>query len=271
MTISHPVSRPPAVAGIFYPGAPAELASTVDQLLAQAPTVETPQPKALIVPHAGYIYSGSTAAMAYAALAPWHSSIHRVILLGPTHRVAVDGLAVPKTEAFTTPLGNIRLDQAAIAQLSDLPQIVFSDRAHAQEHSLEVHLPFLQRALDDFTLVPLAVGHATPQAVAEVLDRLWGGPETLIVISSDLSHFLPYADANRIDRNTCQHILHLDTSIHPDQACGAYPVNGLLLTARQRGLTPQLIYQCNSGDTAGDKQRVVGYAAFAFYETNDHE
>jgi len=270
MTFSIQTSRPPAVAGMFYPGAPTELAATVDQLLGEAPIVEAPQPKALIVPHAGYVYSGSTAAMAYAALAPWRKTIRRVILLGPTHRVAVNGLAVPKTESFTTPLGNVPLDQSAIAQLANLPQIVVSDHVHAQEHSLEVHLPFLQRVLDDFTLIPLAVGHTTPQAVAEVLDLLWGGAETLIVISSDLSHYLPYADANRLDRNTCQHILHLDTCIQPEQACGAYPLNGLLLTARQRGLAPQLIYHCNSGDTAGDKQRVVGYAAFAFYETAHH-
>lgn len=270
MTISHQISRPPAVAGMFYPGAPAELAATVDQLLAEAPKADTPQPKALIVPHAGYIYSGSTAALAYARLAPWRSSIRRVILLGPTHRVAVRGLALPETKIFTTPLGNIPLDSAAIAALAELPQIVFSDHAHAQEHSLEVHLPFLQRLLDDFTLVPLAVGHAMPQAVAEVLNLLWGGPETLIVVSSDLSHFLPYADANRIDRDTCQHILQLDTHIDPAQACGAFPVNGLLLAAGQRDLQPQLIYRCNSGDTAGDKQRVVGYAAFAFYEVADH-
>ena len=270
ITRSHPSTRPAAVAGMFYPGNPVELAASVDQLLAEAPTGETPQPKVLIVPHAGYIYSGATAAMAYASLAPWRASIRRVILLGPTHRVAVNGIALPKSEAFATPLGNIRLDAAAIAQLAELPQIVFSDHVHAQEHSLEVHLPFLQRVLDDFTLVPLAVGHATPQAVAEVIDLLWGGPETLIVISSDLSHFLPYATANQVDRDTCQHILQLDSLIQPDQACGAFPLNGLLLTARQRGLTPQLINYCNSGDTAGDKQRVVGYAAFAFYETVHH-
>ena len=270
ITETYPSSRPPAVAGLFYPGNPAELAASVDQLLAEVPVIAAPQPKALIVPHAGYIYSGPTAAMAYAALAPWRSSIHRVILLGPTHRVAVDGLALPKTDTFATPLGNIRLDAAAIAQLAKLPQVVFSDPVHAQEHSLEVHLPFLQRVLDDFTLVPLAVGHATPQAVAEVLDLLWGGPETLIVISSDLSHFLPYATANQVDKNTCQHILQFDTHIQPDQACGAFPINGLLLTARQRSLAPQLIDHCNSGDTAGDKQRVVGYASFAFYETAHH-
>ena len=258
--------RPPAVAGMFYPGNPAVLSATVDQLLAAAPATMPTQPKALIVPHAGYIYSGPTAALAYASLAPWHATIRRVVLLGPTHRVAVDGIAAPLAEAFATPLGSIQLDRAALEKLDELPQIVRSDRAHAEEHSLEVHLPFLQRVLDDFTLVPLAVGHASPQAVAEVLDLLWGGPETLIVISSDLSHFLPYAAANQVDRDTCQHILQLDSRIRPEQACGAYPINGLLLAARQRGLAPQLIQRCNSGDTAGDKQRVVGYAAFSFTE-----
>lgn len=262
-------TRSPAVAGMFYPGRPAVLAATVDQLLAAVPTTEALPAKALIVPHAGYVYSGSTAAMAYAALAPRRATIHRVVLLGPTHRVAVDGMAVPKTDAFATPLGSIPLDSTAVARLATLPQVVVSDREHAEEHSLEVHLPFLQRLLDDFTLVPLAVGHATPEAVAEVLDLLWGGPETLIVISSDLSHFLPYAAANQVDRDTCQHILQLDTHIRPDQACGAYPVNGLLLAARRRGLVPQLIHRCNSGDTAGDRQRVVGYAAFSFGEAQD--
>ena len=172
------ITRAPAVAGMFYPGRPAVLAATVDQLLAAAPTTEALVPKALIVPHAGYVYSGSTAAMAYAALAPRHATIRRVVLLGPTHRVAVDGIAVPETDAFATPLGSVPLDNAAVARLATLPQIVVSDRAHAEEHSLEVHLPFLQRVLDDFTLVPLAVGHATPEAVAEVLDLLWGGPDT---------------------------------------------------------------------------------------------
>jgi AmmeMemoRadiSam system protein B len=260
------LTRPPAIAGTFYPGHPEALMATVDQLLAEAPATTMRQPKALIVPHAGYIYSGSTAATAYAALAPWRSTIRRVVLLGPTHRVAVAGIALPKAEAFATPLGEIRLDAEAIARLAELPQIVFSDRAHAEEHSPEVHLPFLQRVLDDFTLVPLAVGDATPEAVGEVLDRLWGGPETLIVVSSDLSHFLPYSTANRIDGETCRHILQFDSDIRPEQACGAFPVNGLLLVARRRSLIPQLIHRCNSGDTAGDKQRVVGYAAFTFHE-----
>lgn len=258
--------RPPAVADMFYPGQPAALAGAVDRLLAAVPAVDAAQPKALIVPHAGYIYSGSTAARAYALLKPWRSRIRRVVLLGPTHRVAVNGLALPQAEAFATPLGEILLDTEAITRLAVMPQIIASDRAHALEHSLEVHLPFLQRLLDDFTLVPLAVGHASPETVAEVLDCLWDGPETLIVVSSDLSHFLPYAMAQEVDEETCRHILAFDTHIQPDQACGAFPVNGLLLTAARRGLVPTLIHRCNSGDTAGDKQRVVGYAAFAFRE-----
>jgi len=260
-------ARPPAVAGSFYPERPALLAGTVDRLLLEAAPALSRQPKALIVPHAGYIYSGATAATAYAGLAPWRQAIQRVVLLGPTHRVAVAGLALPECEAFTTPLGDVRLDLDGIRQLAALPQVSFSAAAHAREHSLEVHLPFLQRVLGDFSLLPLAVGHASPAAVAEVLDQVWGGPETLIVVSSDLSHFLPYDSARQVDRDTCQHILHLDTHLHPEQACGAYPLNGLLLAARQRGMTAHLLHACNSGDTAGDKDRVVGYAAFAFNET----
>lgn len=258
--------RPPAVAGAFYPGDPQTLTATVDRLLAGAEATSPVHPKALIVPHAGYIYSGPMAARGYASLLPQAGQIRRVILLGPTHRVAVNGIALPEATVFATPLGNIRLDAPAIARLADLPQIVFSDPVHAFEHSLEVHLPFLQRLLGDFTLVPLAVGHTTPDEVAEVLDTLWGGPETLIVVSSDLSHFLPYATAQQVDSNTCRHILQLDTHIHPEQACGAFPINGLLLAASRRGLQPALLGLCNSGDTAGDRDRVVGYAAIAFSE-----
>ena len=259
-------TRPPAVAGMFYPADAGELSATIDQLLAQTRSKTDAQPKALIVPHAGYVYSGSTAALAYATLKPWAKLVRRVILLGPTHRVAVNGIALPEAEAFSTPLGTIRLDAPGIAAIADLPQIVFSDQVHAFEHSIEVHLPFLQRVLEQFPLVPLAVGEATAEAVAEVLDTLWDGPETLIVVSSDLSHFLPYGTAQQVDRNTCQHILQLDDHIRPEQACGAFPINGLLLAARQRGLTPALLGLCNSGDTAGDRNRVVGYAAFSFPE-----
>ena len=262
----NPSIRPPAVAGAFYPGNAAVLAADVRQMLGDAPAAPPRQPKAIIAPHAGYIYSGPTAAAVYVRLAPWKGTIRRIVLLGPTHRVPVRGLAAPACTAFATPLGTIPIDQAALAALADLPQVVVSDAAHAPEHSLEVHLPFLQTVLGDFTLVPLAVGHAQPEAVAEVLERLWDGAETLIVVSSDLSHFLPYAAAREIDGSTCRRILHLDTDIDPDEACGAYPINGLLLAARRHGLQPQLVDHCNSGDTAGDRSRVVGYGAFAFFE-----
>lgn len=262
--------RPAAVAGTFYPGDAKTLALTVDRLLADTRNTSAMRPKALIAPHAGYIYSGATAAAAYATLAPWAGHIRRVVLLGPTHRVAVNGIALPESETFSTPLGIIRLDAQGIADIAQMPQVVCSENAHALEHSLEVHLPFLQRVLPAFSLIPLAVGQASPQAVAAVLDRLWGGQETLIVASSDLSHFLPYRAAQEVDADTCGHILRFDTHLHPEQACGAYPLNGLLLAASRRGLKPTLLDLCNSGDTAGDRNRVVGYAAFSFEEPQSH-
>jgi AmmeMemoRadiSam system protein B len=227
-------------------------------------------PKAIVVPHAGYMYSGSTAALAYAHLAASRSVIRRVVLLGPAHRVAVRGLALPGVDVFATPLGEIALDQQAIKAISHLPQVVVSAAAHAQEHSLEVQLPFLQAVLDDFKLVPLVVGDATPAEVAQVLETLWGGPETLLVISSDLSHYLPYRVAQAIDQGTVQHILNLNGSLTHNQACGATPVNGLLLAASKHHLQAQFLGLCNSGDTAGDKDLVVGYASIAFMEEPRH-
>lgn len=260
--------RPAAVAGRFYPAQAQELAGTMARLLSGADTVAAlaPPPKALIVPHAGYIYSGSTAALAYARLAPLRGTVRRVVLLGPVHRVPVRGLALPGVDAFASPLGTIPIDQAAVDALAGLPQVVTSPAAHALEHSLEVHLPFLQTVLQDFTLLPLAVGDATAEEVAEVLNVLWGGPETLLVISSDLSHFLPYAQAQARDQDTVQRILQLRGPLNHQQACGATPINGLMLVARERQLTPQLLHLCNSGDTAGDKERVVGYASLALTE-----
>jgi hypothetical protein len=262
------LTRPPAVAGMFYPAAVADLRDELTTCLAvaPAPTIAPGLLKALIVPHAGYVYSGGTAGHAYALLAPLAGRIRRVVLLGPCHRVSVRGLAAPTARAFATPLGSIPLDRVALDALADLPQVVASDAAHAQEHSLEVQLPFLQTVLGEFELVPLAVGDATAAEVAGVLDRVWGGPETLIVISSDLSHFHNYREAQSIDQNTARHILALDQLTSFDQACGALPINGLLAVARRRGLRIERVAQCNSGDTAGDKGRVVGYASFALYE-----
>lgn len=258
--------RPAAVAGMFYPESALILARELARMLAAVPPAPAPRAKAIIAPHAGYVYSGPVAASIYAPLAAMRGSISRVVLLGPTHRHAVDGLALPLARAFATPLGIVAVDQQAVAAIADLPQVVVSEAAHAQEHSLEVQLPFLQTVLGEFSLLPLAVGQASPQAVADVLDRLWGGAETLIVVSSDLSHYLPYNAARRIDALTAQHIADLDPSIDHQQACGATPVNGLLLAARRRGLHGRVLDLRNSGDTAGDKARVVGYGAFAFEE-----
>jgi hypothetical protein len=265
MSMNEPATRPAAVAGLFYPASPAELGRQVDELLATASAPENPTPpKALIAPHAGYVYSGPIAANAYAQIARFAGRIRRVVLLGPAHRVAVRGLALPGARRFATPLGEVEVDAAAVAALCDLPQIVESPIVHDDEHSLEVQLPFLQRLLGDFTLVPLAVGHASAEQVAEVLDRLWGGDETLIVVSSDLSHYLPYDTARRVDRDSVDRLLRLEAYLDHEQACGATPINGLLLAARRRGLRAELLDLRNSGDTAGDRRRVVGYAAVAF-------
>jgi MEMO1 family protein len=262
--------RPPAVAGMFYPDTPKVLKNDITALLDAVPPAPTfPRPKAIVVPHAGYIYSGPIAASAYARLAPHAADIRRVILLGPSHRVAVRGLAVPHARSFATPLGNVPLDTDAIAAVLKLPQVIQHDAAHAQEHSLEVQLPFLQQVLGDFSLVPFSVGFATPDEVAEVLELIWDGPETLIVISSDLSHYHSHADATRRDRHTADDILHLRLLLDHEQACGATPINGLIEVAQRRGLKPQLLDLRNSGDIAGDQSRVVGYASFAFWEP-DH-
>jgi AmmeMemoRadiSam system protein B len=262
--------RPPAVAGMFYPADAAELAREIQSYLAAVPATQAPAPKGLIVPHAGYVYSGAVAASAYALLSLARKTIRRVVLLGPAHRVPVRGLALPVAEAFATPLGGVRIDAEGAAAALKLPQVTASDVAHNLEHSLEVQLPFLQTVLDDFTLLPFAVGAATPTQVAEVLDLLWGGPETLILISSDLSHFHTYASAQDIDQGTVGEILALEPSIEHEQACGATPINGLLLCARRRGMAIELLDLRNSGDTAGDRSRVVGYASFALREGNPH-
>jgi AmmeMemoRadiSam system protein B len=258
--------RPAAVAGMFYPADSHALAQEVRKLLAEAHG-EPLSPKALIVPHAGYIYSGAIAATAYRTLSGIAPRIRRVVLLGPTHRVAVRGLALPDAEAFETPLGRVPLDSAAAQAIARLPQVVVSNAAHALEHSLEVQLPFLQSVLGEFTLLSLAVGGATAEEVAEVLEALWGGDETLIVVSSDLSHFLDYTGAQSADRATCDDILKLVGTLNHEQACGATPINGLMLAARRHHLEARLLDLRNSGDTAGSHDRVVGYAAFAFTAT----
>jgi MEMO1 family protein len=264
--LTSPTVRPPAVAGMFYPADAPALRTEVDNLLGSAPRRLALAPKALIVPHAGYVYSGPIAATAYACLASHARHISRVVLIGPAHRVAVRGLATPGADRFATPLGEVPLDTATLAKLEDLPHISRSAPAHSQEHALEVQLPFLQRVLHEFELVPLLVGDASAGEVAQALNRVWGGEETLIVVSSDLSHYLPYAEARRTDAATLDAILRRTPGLYGEQACGATPINGLLQVALERGLTPQLLDARNSGDTAGDRTRVVGYAAVAFCE-----
>ena len=266
--------RPAAVAGLFYENDSSRLVRDIDSLIDnvnRTPLQDHDQLKALIVPHAGYIYSGITAAAAYALLKPLRHVVSRVVLLGPVHRVPVRGLALPGADLFRTPLGDIEVDTEASAVIADLPQVVVSKQAHAPEHSLEVQLPFLQRVLDDFRILPLAVGNATAEEVAEVINLLWGDEKTLIIISSDLSHFHTYEEARKIDSETVDQVLEMRAALSHEQACGGTPVNGMLLAARDHGLKPQLIDFRNSGDTAGDKSRVVGYASFAFTATaNEH-
>jgi MEMO1 family protein len=263
-----PSIRSAAVAGMFYPGDPRTLVAELDELLGgvEQPAPRLGFPKALIVPHAGYIYSGPVAARAYEELAPARGIVKRVVMFGPVHRVPVRGLAIPSDEAFATPLGAIPIDRAALDEVRALPQVVTSDRAHLQEHALEVQLPFLQRQLGDFTLAPFAVGDATVDEVAQVIERLWGGPETLIVISTDLSHYHAYAQARQIDRSTVTRIARLATDLNHEEACGATPLNGMLDVARRRNLAIRLLAANNSGDTAGGKGQVVGYSSFALHE-----
>lgn len=266
MVRSERAVRPAAFAGSFYPGAPAALDAAVRAYLAAAPAGAAAEatPKALIAPHAGYVYSGPVAASAYARLSARRGQIERVVLLGPSHRAYLQGLAAPGVDAFATPLGEVPIDHAWLARALALRQVQVLDRAHEFEHSLEVQLPFLQVALGAFSLVPLVAGDASPQDVAEALDLLWGGDETLVVVSSDLSHYEPYESARQQDGATARAI----ESLHPeaigeDDACGRVPIRGLLVAARARGLSVRALDLRSSGDTAGPRDRVVGYGAFA--------
>jgi len=261
--------RAPAVAGMFYPADPQVLRQSVRDYLAGAAaatgSVVDGRIKALIVPHAGYQYSGPVAAAAYHLLESVAGSIRRVVLLGPAHRVYLDGMALPASDTFAIPGDNIVLDMAACNSIAPLPCVGVSDEAHAQEHCLEVQIPFLREVLGDFALVPIVVGACSPDPVADVLDALWGGDETLVVVSSDLSHFLPYDDARNVDQDTARAITECRNTLTGHEACGAHAINGLLRVAQRKNLHVDLIEMCNSGDTAGDRSRVVGYGAFALH------
>lgn len=256
------MNRQPAVAGTFYPNNPQQLHQMLAHYL-DAANSAAKVPKAIIVPHAGYIYSGAIAASAYARLKQAKDLITRVVIIGPSHRVAFRGLALSNAESFTTPLGEVEVDQAAVETLTRFSFVDYLEQAHAAEHSVEVHLPFLQETLSAFKIVPIVAGDATPEQVALVIDALWGGDETLIVISSDLSHYHDYATAKQLDHSTSQQIEQKQfEALAFESACGKVPVSGLLKVARDKGLAIKTIDLRNSGDTAGDKSRVVGYGSY---------
>jgi AmmeMemoRadiSam system protein B len=259
--------RPAAVAGLFYPGSARELRPMVDQYL-DADLVSSPAPvaKAVIAPHAGYVYSGPVAGSAFRCFAQDASRIRRIVLIGPAHRFRVDGLALTEQTAFETPLGSVPIDLELAELITGMPQVSISTQAHAPEHCLEVELPFLQVLLEDFSILPLLVSDASAAEIADVLERVWGGDETRFVVSSDLSHFLTYETAQDLDRETAHQVVGMHDQIAEHRACGAVAINGLLEAARRRGLVPKLLDLRNSGDTAGDRSRVVGYGAFAFVE-----
>ena len=259
----QPGVRLPAVAGAFYPADAAVLRQQVLALLGEAPALDLPGLKLVIVPHAGYIYSGPTAASLYSALLSRRRQIRRVILLGPAHRVALSGMAIPASDVWASPLGVLPVDAELKAAALSLPGVVADDAAHAQEHALEVQLPFLQSVLGEISLLPVAVGQVAPEQVAGLLSALWGGPETLILLSTDLSHYLPAGQAEEKDRESLAAMLAFSPVLAGDMACGARPANGLFIEARRRGLRSRLIDYRHSGDTAGDRERVVGYAAIA--------
>jgi hypothetical protein len=257
--------RPPAVAGQFYPDDADELRRMIKRFLNEARPADRSAPKAIIAPHAGYMFSGPVAASAYARFAAAREVIKRVVLIGPSHFVPFQGLAATSAEAFATPLGSVPLDTDSVRQICAMPQVTILNEAHAREHSLEVHLPFLQVVLSDFKIVPLVVGKTTDEEVAGVIDALWNGPETRFVISSDLSHYHDYAAARELDAATAHAIESLKTQdIGEQDACGRVPIRGLLQVVRRHGLHAHTVDLRNSGDTAGPRDKVVGYGAFVF-------
>ena len=260
--------REPAVSGVFYESEPARLQRTVRQYLDNARTVLTRRPEALVVPHAGLRYSGPIAAEAYHGILPWAGDIHRIILLGPSHRVALRGMAVPTTQGFRTPLGVVPIDRTTCERLhQECPAVLAHDLPHQYEHCLEVQLPFLQTVLPSFRLVPIVVGETPPEYVVQALELAAPDEETLIIVSSDLSHYHEYDAARVRDLRSARMIESLQPKLTGEDACGCYALNGLLAYARKQGWQAETLMVKNSGDTAGDPSRVVGYGAFAFFRT----
>lgn len=258
--------REPAVAGLFYPADQAVCDKEVSELLrANACAMEQIKPKALIAPHAGYMYSGAVAAKAYNLLSQFAPAFKRVVLMGPCHRVALAGMALSSASYYKTPLGLVPLECELAASILSYPDVEIEDLAHAQEHSLEVHVPFLQKVLGDFSLLPIVVGRVSAQSVARVIQAVWQDPETLVIVSSDLSHFLSYDEALRMDENTSLAIESCATNLSGEQACGSFALNGLLAAATTAQLSVRRISLANSADAVGDRSRVVGYGAYVVH------
>ncbi len=262
--------RPPAVAGTFYPDSPDRCRAQLDALLGHTPApTGGGGPKAVIVPHAGWIYSGPVAASAYATIGPRVHEIERVVVLGPAHTVALEAMAVPASRTWVTPLGEIEIDAEPVRASLACPRVVADDRPHWREHAIEVQLPFLQHLLPGFRLLPVVVGWVPTHDVVGLLDAVWGGEETLVVISTDLSHYHDHATATRLDQRTAAAIVAADgAAVGPEDACGAYPLRGLLARAARNGDPIELLDRRTSADTAGDPDRVVGYGAFAVGATS---
>jgi AmmeMemoRadiSam system protein B len=272
-----PGIRAPAVAGLFYPHEAQKLRAVLADCAARAAKPQASPsaargarlsaPKALIAPHAGYVYSGPVAGSAYGALGEVAHRIKRVVLIGPSHFARFSGLAVSRAAAFKTPLGTVPIDESLRDEILRLPHVMAADYPHAREHSLEVQLPFLQALLGEFRILPIATGDATEREVATALQHVWGDEDTLIVVSSDLSHYLPYEVARNVDAATAQAILARSTELDGEQACGCVGINGLMQVAAERSLEVRLLDLRNSGDTSSERSRVVGYGAFALYES----
>ncbi len=261
--------RPPAVAGLFYPGNPQKLKNVLQDFFDHAAKPDSEmKPCALIAPHAGVVYSGIVAAAAYSLLQDHDWGFRRYVLLGPAHRVFVEGLVLSPASFFETPLGKVPLDIDQAEYLSEKYSFIrYNKSAHREEHSLEVQLPFLQYAADDFEILPILAGHCTAEDAAACIREYLCVPDTLIVVSSDLSHFLPYTSAQKIDQETAEAVAALDfQALGHDSACGRIPISGLLLAAQKQKLRSELLSLCNSGDTAGTREQVVGYGAWGFFK-----
>ncbi|SIT09990.1 AmmeMemoRadiSam system protein B [Neptunomonas antarctica] len=259
--------RPAAVAGFFYPEDKDDLYAMLARMVPEKPPIHfhaSNNPKALIVPHAGYMYSGAIAGQGYGLLRKG-SVYDAVYLFGPNHRVALHGCALPESDAFETPLGRLKVDQKAVQELLKSPLMIMSDEVHAQEHCVEVQLPFLQFMRIDMPIVPVVVGECPASEIADIIEPLLNDPTKLVIISTDLSHFHSYSNAVKIDERTGLKIMNADHDIQPTEACGCHALNGLLLAVKRQNLTIEKIAMCNSGDTAGDQDRVVGYGCYGIY------